>query len=431
MNINNFECIGVHSNLKKKQTRMEKISKKNKNEAPIRVLHLIDRITGYGTTRLLWDIVRLTSSNKINHLVITFSPDKGKWVYADLLREKGVYYQFPKRRILKILDRTPMTWFLVRYVTALWHVLKSLIWFRPDIVYVHTNYVLTIGLPLKVMFRCPVVHLVPSLFSQMLDEKKAWVPRFYARFHNQFDCFFTAASRCRDELHSVGIPDSKIVPLRGLLDLEDINAGRSRRDTYQKAIREKCRLPSDALISLSVGRLDPSKGHIFALEALPSLLPQFPKLHWLVVGDGKQREELEARARALGVFSHVHLVGYQDDLIPYYAAATVFLRTMIFEETNLSTYKAMAMGLPIVGFDTGSETELLKKVGHGILVPNKSVEGLSAAVAQILALPDHGREIGRRGSEYSQANLDIRQSVKDMTEVYENIINGVEVKKMA
>ena len=72
---------------------MGKVNEVIKNDSPIRVLHLIDRITGYGTTKLLWDIVRLTPSDKVKHLVITFSPNKGKWLYADLLREKGAYGQ--------------------------------------------------------------------------------------------------------------------------------------------------------------------------------------------------------------------------------------------------------------------------------------------------------------------------------------------------
>jgi len=403
---------------------MEKVTEGIKDNAPIRVLHLIDRITGYGTTRLLWDIVRLTPSDKVKHLVITFSPDNGKWIYADLLREKGAYGQVPKRRILKILDRWDMTWFIVRYMSTLWHVGKALIWFRPDIINLHTNYVLTIGLPLKIMLRRPVVHLVPSLFSQMVDDGKAWVPKLFARFHASFDYFFTAASRCRDELLSVGIPDSKIIPLRGLLDLEEINKIRHQRQQFHQAIREKYHLPSDALIALSVGRLDSSKGHAYVLEALPDLLRQFPNIHWLLVGDGNQLSELEDRAKNLNIYGHVRLVGYQDDLLPYYAAATVYLRTMVFEETNLSTYKAMAMGIPIVGFDTGCETELLKKVGHGILVPNKSVAGLSAGVAQILTLPDHGRELGGRGIEFCRANLDIRLGIEDITAVYKNLRDG-------
>ena len=191
-----------------------------------------------------------------------------------------------------------------------------------------------------------------------------------------------------------------------------------------RTIRELSHLPSDALIALSVGRLDPSKGHIFALEALPTLVRQFPKLHWFVIGDGKQRPELEDRAKALGVFHHVHLLGHQDCLLPYYAAATVYLRTMIFEERNFSCVEAMAMGLPMVGFDTGCATDLIKKLGHGILVPNKSVEALSAAVARILLLADHGKEMGSRGIEFSKANFDLRQAIKDIVLVYKNLKDG-------
>jgi len=407
---------------------MEKENESIKDDVPVRVLHLIDRITGYGTTRLLWDIVRLIPPDKVKHFVITFSPDQGKWFHAERLREMGAYRPFPKTGLLK-LGRRNWVWFFVRYIAMLWHVCKSLIWFRPHIIHVHTRYSVTVGLLLKVVLRCPVVHLVPSLFSQMVDAGQAWVPRLYARFHALIDCFFAAASRSRDELLSVGIPSSKIVPFYGLLDLQEINEVRDKQQQYHKAIRETSHLPSDALIALSVGRLDSSKGHRFALEALPALLRQFPNLHWLVLGEGKQRTGLEDRARKLGISPHVHLLGHQGHTLPFYAAATVYLRTMIFEETNLSTYQAMAMGLPIVGFDTGCETELLNKVGHGILVPNKSVEALSTAVAQILSMPDQGREIGSRGIEFSRVNLDIRQAIEDMATVYKNLKDGVDLKK--
>jgi glycosyltransferase involved in cell wall biosynthesis len=78
----------------------------------------------------------------------------------------------------------------------------------------------------------------------------------------------------------------------------------------------------------------------------------------------------------------------------------------------------MGMGLPVIGFDTGQETELINKVGHGILVPNQDVGALSRAIAEMLSLSDRGRAIGLRGVEYSQANLDIQQAVEQYTSVY-------------
>jgi len=86
-----------------------------KDTEQIRVLHLIDRITGYGTTRQLWNIVNLTPSNRVKHFIITFSPDQGKWFHAERLQERGIYHPFPKAGLLK-LGRRNWVWFLVRYI---------------------------------------------------------------------------------------------------------------------------------------------------------------------------------------------------------------------------------------------------------------------------------------------------------------------------
>lgn len=411
--------------------------------APVCVLHLTDRLHGGGVEKWLWEIVRLTQPDKVKHFVITFSPDKGNWVYADLLREKGAYRQFPKQRSLQTDHKSKVALakslrpiightlrgkvrFLIRCLRALWSILRSSIWFRPDIIHVHGKYIFPIGLLAKVVLRCPLVHSVPCLFSQMVDQGKTWLPKFYTRLHPLVDCFFAGPSR--EELRTIGIPDSKIFPIRGAIDLQAFQTVWQKRSKHYKVIQESLFLPSDCCMALSVGRLTPIKGHHFALEALPFLVDKFPHLHWVVLGEGKQRAELEERAKALGVSRHVHLLGFQDNPLPYYAAATVYFRTGILEGENLSSLQAMAMGLAVVGFDTSCEMDLITKVGHGILVPNQNVEALAAAAEQILTLPDQGREMGSRGMEYIRVNLDIRNAIADFTTIYQNLKNGLEVR---
>ena len=211
---------------------MEKDDKNGKDDVPVRVLHLIDRITGYGTSRQLWDIVHMTPSKEVKHFVITFSPDQGKWFYAERLQEKGAYRPFPKTGLLK-LGRKNWVWFLVRYIFALWHVLQSLIWFRPHIIHVHTSYSLTVALLLKAVLRRPVVHHVALLFSQMEVVGNAWVPKFYARFHSLIDCFFSGGSS-RDELLSIGVPSSKVLLIRGVINFQEISVVRNDRQQYHK-----------------------------------------------------------------------------------------------------------------------------------------------------------------------------------------------------
>src|SRR6185436_20165324 len=170
--------------------------------------------------------------------------------------------------------------------------------FRPDIIHTHGFYSFKYGLLFKTLFRRPLVHMVPSLFAQMEAQGTGWLVNYYRRFHRRVDRF--ALDPCyRSELRGVGIPDEKFLDVNGTLDLEAIASVKTERRRHRLEIRRKLRIPDDALIVLSVGRLDPTKGHRFALEALPSMLEEFPNLHWVVLGEGAQRDELEQRSKEL------------------------------------------------------------------------------------------------------------------------------------
>lgn len=411
------------------------------NARPVRVLHLIDGLEGGGCQRWLWDIVRLSAPDAFEHYVLTTHPDTGNYVYAAQFRTKGAYHQSASPRVLSFFWRncqyslenrqsiavqklSTLLWRIGSFALTSWELSKALIKFRPDVVHAHTAYTSFIaGLIAKAILGKPLIYTVPALFSQMQGTGLKWTPGMYAYLHRFVDRFFTGASY--DELLSVGIPAAKIIYNRCGVDVEAINALRNVRDRYRTEIRQSLGLPDDACLALSVGRLHSSKGHLFALKSLPALLRRFPNLHWVVLGEGPQRVELEVQASQLDVAAHTHLIGYQDQPLPYYAAADVYLRTPVFEAENLCSYQAIVMGLPIVGFDTGCETELINKVGNGILVPNRDEAALAQAVERILMLPDGGQAIGELGAQYGRSHLDLRQTTSQFFSVYANVRSGL------
>jgi glycosyltransferase involved in cell wall biosynthesis len=97
------------------------------------------------------------------------------------------------------------------------------------------------------------------------------------------------------------------------------------------------------------------------------------------------------------------------------------LRTPTLEADNLSSYNAMAVGLPVVGFRTGCPTELIPTVQHGILVENANPRALAAGIQSVLALADQGRAMGERGADYAAQHLDIQASVDEFTRAYEQV----------
>ena len=217
---------------------------------------------------------------------------------------------------------------------------------------------------------------------------------------------------------SIGVPAGKLLDIYGTLDLDAIEAIRAERERHRHEVRRNLNLPEDAIFALSVGRLDPSKGHSYALEALPLMLKQVPNLHWIVLGEGDQRRELEKRIEELGVAQHAHLIGFDPTPLPYYAAADIYLRTTTMEGENISSRQAIAMGLPAVGFDTRCETDLIAKLGHGKLVPNADATALARATCEILSTPDHGVALGARGIDYCKTNMGIQKHVDDLMSLY-------------
>jgi glycosyltransferase involved in cell wall biosynthesis len=443
------------------------------------VLHIIDGLGGGGSERLLWDITRLSDREQIMHRVITVYPDDGSFVYAERMRQEGFYrrpehdpkaiiasseWNSPeawerrlsaqrKRSLTSVLagrlshtllrrasssdratdnvltdeetgyplnDERPRNLFESVMPDAAQRSLKEYLRFRPHVIQGHTFQGFGLGLFLKMTFRRPLVYFVPCLFSQLVDAGVAYLPNLYQQFHHGVDRFITGYP---EELLWVGVPADKIVPVSQSLDLQEVEAVLKERERHRTAVRELIGVQRDAVIALSVGRLHPSKGHEYALESMPFLQRHFANLHWILIGKTSEEERaaLETRAKDLGVQANVHIMGFVEGPLPFYAAADIYFRTVLFEADNLSSCQAMAMGVPVVGFETGASTELIDKVGHGILVPIRDAEALAEAARRVLSLADRGRAMGNRGAEYCRAHLDIQKFVNQLTSVYSEL----------
>lgn len=393
---------------------------------PVRVLHLINGLSGGGLERWLRDVVRLSDPAAVTHRVVVVYPDLGgDPVYAEALAEAGAYLPpaAPDRRgpgarlvgaVRRLRDRhrfptalsLPLR--LAAGAMAAGRVGRALREFRPDVVHSHSGPDVLLGIGIRALTGIPLVHTVPCLFSQMADADYHWLPGVYRRAHRWIDRFSTGESRT--ELIGVGVPPEKILYDLGGVDLDAVGRAMERRDEARAAVRTELGIPADAPIALSVGRLHPSKGHDRVVEALPHLLRQLPDLHWVALGEGPERPALEARAAALGVAGRTHLVGFHGDPFPFFAAADLYLRSTLLEPENLSFYQAMAAALPAVGFTTDWR-DLIDEVGQGETVPDGNPRALADAAARILSLPDRGRGLGEAARDYALRHLDVRASV--------------------
>src|SRR5205085_8473668 len=105
----------------------------------------------------------------------------------------------------------------------------------------------------------------------------------------------------------------------------------------------------------------------------------------VVVGDGPQRESLEARAREADLAGRVTFAGNRDDVAPWMHAFDLFcLPSYANEGVPQALMQAMACGLSVVSTPVGSIEEIVTNGESGVIVPAENAERLREAVARLL-----------------------------------------------
>jgi glycosyltransferase involved in cell wall biosynthesis len=132
---------------------------------------------------------------------------------------------------------------------------------------------------------------------------------------------------------------------------------------------------------ISVGRLVPWKG----FRTLIELMPRLPGWRLVIVGDGPDRESLEALANREGTAGRVQLLGAlpRDEMLREVAVSSVFVLNTRFESFSFQTVEAMQLGVPVVLARTGSLPELVEDKKEGLFVEPDDEEAIIAAVKRL------------------------------------------------
>ncbi len=131
-------------------------------------------------------------------------------------------------------------------------------------------------------------------------------------------------------------------------------------------------LGKDQMVAVFVGHEFERKGLDVALAALPEVSLD---VHLLVVG-GTPPMVAEARrsAEALGVASHVRLVGTQADPRPFLHAADVLVLPSAYEANALVVLEALACGLPVLSTRVGYAPDLIRDGENGYLIERTAAD---------------------------------------------------------
>lgn len=172
---------------------------------------------------------------------------------------------------------------------------------------------------------------------------------------------------------------------------------------------------------LFVGRLEANKGCADLLDAYGEVKRRVTDARLSIVGDGPERQQLEAQAHRLGFTrSDVEFTGYLDQTgvarvmeeSTVLCVPSVQASSGISEGLGLVALEGQARELPVIAYRTGGLPEAVEDGTGGVLVPTGDRVSLAGAMYDLITDPGRCRELGLRGRRFVEERFDGRKQTQ-------------------
>jgi glycosyltransferase involved in cell wall biosynthesis len=190
---------------------------------------------------------------------------------------------------------------------------------------------------------------------------------------------------------------------------------------WRDGSRRRTDVDSRDLVVAMVSALRPEKAHEHAFAALDLLLPRFPNLRLLVVGDGPRRPELDRMAARFG--RRAVMVGFQEDVAGILAGVDVLLHPSYVDAFPTALLEAMAVSVPVVATAVGGIPEIVTDGVTGVLVaPPPHPARISDALAELLGDQQRRRVLGEQGRRRFESDFSAAAWVQQTRGVYDGVV---------
>lgn len=252
--------------------------------------------------------------------------------------------------------------------------------FRPDVIHIHHPFWLgSLGLFMARVLGVPAVytyhtrlehyaHFVPLpglLFRNLISH--ALIKRFASRC----DGVIVPTYSTEEYLRMIGVKTPTYVQPTG------IEYERFQQVTTEdiEALRQRLKLPDNTRVFVSVARLSNEKNIDFMIKALAQLRQRSDTpFHFLMIGDGHQKDRLQELVRELEMEDQITLVGAvpPEEMSVWYRLGDAFLFASKSETQGMVILEAMAAGMPVVAVRSSGIDDVVQQGVNGYKTPERT-----------------------------------------------------------
>lgn len=311
--------------------------------------------------------------------------------------------------------------------TVLWYLyLPYLSWrcrrWKADLIWIDESLPL-FGWIVQVCSGRPTLLTVVDFFLEVYREKHPWLRPiaalsyvFERRAWRKAAAIVTRTRSMRNYLAEQGVDAAKIHMIRDVFSTDVFAPLRS------ESLRKRLGYAAEDVVLVHHGILHPNKGIRRVLEWLVPVLRSDPHLKFLVIGDGEERAELEARVEQEGLRASVAFTGWLPSsgaVAEHLNAGDVGLVMRIGQFTDHfhvtgTLVHCLLCGLPVLAARLDGILEIVDEGQEGVLFDPSSREEFVRGLRDLCADAGRRAQMGRNGRRKALAEFG-PESVLDQT----------------
>ena len=233
---------------------------------------------------------------------------------------------------------------------------------------------------------------------------------------------FIAVARAHGEHLATheGFPEEKVFVIPNGIDTDRFQFDPDGRQHW----REQLGIPQDSPVAGIVAALRPEKNHELFVRAASAVTKQIPNAHFIVVGDGPERANIEGWINQLEMQDSIHLAGCTHEIPAVLSAMDLFALTSHNEASPVSILEAMCCQRPVVATNVGSVRESVIDGKTGSLVDEGNLEQTVERWLDILGDKDLASQMGKQGRDHVLSTSSLDSMTMGYTQLIESLYDG-------
>ncbi|NIB43133.1 TIGR03088 family PEP-CTERM/XrtA system glycosyltransferase [Pseudomaricurvus alkylphenolicus] len=237
------------------------------------------------------------------------------------------------------------------------------------------------------------------------------------------DRFITVSKDMEQWLQQdVGIPRQKLTQIYNGVDLTKFMP----RET---SVNTESSMPEQPPIIVgTVGRLDPVKAQNLLIDAVAKLVSlsshNRDHLKLWIIGDGPEKQVLQAQAEQLGIGDLVWFAGDRSDVPELLQQMDIFVLPSLAEGLSNTLLESMASGKAVVASLVGGNPELIDDDVRGKTFQSRDLESLTKILQQLMNSAEERNRLGVNARKFIEERFSWSRCVQDYRSQYDALLQG-------